>query len=50
MRTIDALKALAVALGCVASVEKVTGNSVDEVVNFIGANLQENYKGKVAGT
>lgn len=50
MRTIDALKALAVALGCAASVATVTGNTVDEVVNFIAANLPDTYKGKVAGT
>ena len=50
MRTIDALKALAVALGCAASVAKVTGNPVDEVVTFIAANLPDTYQGKVAGT
>lgn len=46
MRTLDALKALAVALGCATSAANVTGNTVDEVIKFIATNLPDTYKGK----
>lgn len=39
MRTLDALKRLAVALGCATTVADVTGNTVDEVIDFIAQNL-----------
>lgn len=45
MRTLEALKALAVALGCAETVANVTGNTVDEVINFIASNLPSTYKG-----
>lgn len=38
MKTIDALKNLAVVLGCATDVESVTGNTVAEVIQFIADN------------
>lgn len=39
MNTLDALKSLAVALGCAKSTDKVSGDSVAEVIDFIAKHL-----------
>ena len=44
-RTVDALKALAVAFGCATTKANVTGETVDEVIAFMAANLPATYKG-----
>lgn len=41
MTTIDALKNLAVAMGCAKSVDKVKGNTVAEVIQFIADNCKK---------
>lgn len=38
---IEALKNLAVAMGCAETTAAVTGDTVDEVINFIAENLPE---------
>lgn len=38
MTTIEALKELAVALGCATDVESVTGDTIPEVIKFIADN------------
>jgi hypothetical protein len=48
MKTLEALKSLAVALGCATSAVNVTGETVDEVITFIAANLPDTYKGNSA--
>lgn len=37
-RTVDKLKTLAVKLGCAANTAAVTGNTIDEVINFINTH------------
>ena len=38
MTTIEALKNLAVALGCAESADKVTGDTIADVIQFIADN------------
>lgn len=38
MTTIEALKNLAVAMGCADSVDAVTGDTIPEVIQFIADN------------
>ena len=38
MTTIEALKNLAVALGCAESADKVTGDTIPEVIQFMAEN------------
>ena len=38
MTTVEALKNLAVSLGCAESVDKVTGDATPEVIQFIADN------------
>lgn len=40
MRTLNSLKKLAVKLGCAAAVSNVTGDTVDEVIDFISSNAK----------
>lgn len=40
MRTLNALKKLAVKLGCAASTANVTGKTTDEVLEFINTNYK----------
>lgn len=40
-RLIDALKNLAVAMGCAETKAAVTGDKVEDVINFIAENLPE---------
>lgn len=42
MTTIEALKNLAVAIGCASSADEVTGSTIVEVINF----MTENYPSK----
>lgn len=44
MTTIDALKNLCVALGYAKSVDKVKGNTVAEVVQFMADNCKKSSK------
>lgn len=47
--TVEALKKLAVVLGCAESVDKVTGTTTAEVITFIAENYpSEKQKGEVA--
>lgn len=40
-RLIDALKNLAVAMGCAETKSAVTGETVEDVINFIATNYPE---------
>lgn len=44
MSKVDALKNLAVAIGCAESTDKVKGTSVVEVLNFIAENYPKSAK------
>lgn len=46
MSKVEALKELAVAIGCAASADKVTGTSVVEVLQFIIKNYQKSQRGE----
>lgn len=40
-RIIEALKNLAVAMGCAESASAVTGDTVEDVINYIAENLPD---------
>jgi hypothetical protein len=44
MTTIEALKNLAVALGCAKKVDAVKGNTVAEVIQFMADNCKKSSK------
>lgn len=42
MNNVEALKKVAVAIGCAKSVDKIEANTIAEVLNFIAENYPKN--------